>query len=225
MKLLADITKWLGAVIGAWYGWVGASATAGIVGFGQGMGWWGSPGKRIYFGLLVVGSVVSAFQAWRKEYSGRLVEQERRLAWETRFNNEEPRIMFGLLAPMNWNNLDILGEFVFTVTNYGKRPALYVKIEPLKSPSENFTIDFGPLDVLPPDSRYRAIQHAIDDGNKRSELDKRKLWEFFHNCPIENRTVETFDVFIKFKDRDEDKQTVAKMQFDLNSKELTILPH
>ena len=68
MELIRDFGKWMIAVVRAWYGWVGASATVGLVGFGQGMGWWESPGKRVYISLLVVGFVSSMFQAWRPEW-------------------------------------------------------------------------------------------------------------------------------------------------------------
>lgn len=68
MDLARDLTRWTSAVFKAWYGWVGASATAGVVGFGQGMGWWESPGRQTYFALLVAGLLVSLFEAWRKEH-------------------------------------------------------------------------------------------------------------------------------------------------------------
>jgi hypothetical protein len=75
MKLLSHFAKWMAAVLSTWYGWVGASATAGLVGFGQGLGWWGSPGKRTYIGLLIIGFVISVFGAWRKQYI--IAEQEK----------------------------------------------------------------------------------------------------------------------------------------------------
>jgi hypothetical protein len=68
MDFFRHLGKWLAAVFRAWYGWVGASATAGMVGFGQGMKWWESPGKPVYIGLLIVGLAISMFQAWRGEH-------------------------------------------------------------------------------------------------------------------------------------------------------------
>jgi hypothetical protein len=77
MQLVGDFTRWLAAVISAWYGWVGASATAGLVGFGQGMGWWGSPGRQTYVALFVLGLVISVFQAWRKQYTTAVDEKKK----------------------------------------------------------------------------------------------------------------------------------------------------
>lgn len=68
MELFTHLRHWLVAVFSAWYGWVGASATVGIVGFGQGMDWWTAPPKAVYISLLVFGLSISMFQAWRKEH-------------------------------------------------------------------------------------------------------------------------------------------------------------
>ena len=151
-------------------------------------------------------------------------EQQSRVACEKRLNDEAPKIIFGLLYPMDWTALDSSGEFVFSLTNCGKRPATFVHIEPIKSVSENFTIDFQTEDILAPNSVYRPVSHSIDDGRTKKTLDKRQLWEFLHNHPI-GQDVQVFDVTIRFRDFQDDKRVVAEMQFDSNTRELTILPH
>jgi hypothetical protein len=58
-----DIWKWLIDVCRAWYGWVGGSATMGIVGLGQILDLWPAPPKWLYYVFLGVGLLVSVFQA------------------------------------------------------------------------------------------------------------------------------------------------------------------
>jgi hypothetical protein len=69
MAIIEDFLLWLVAVAKNWYGYVGGSATAGMVGLGPVFGWWESPGPRTYTVLIVIGVVVSMFQAWHKEHS------------------------------------------------------------------------------------------------------------------------------------------------------------
>ena len=161
--------------------------------------------------------LVAAFLAWNDEHQARNTA-------ENRLQDEQPVILFGLLAEPDWGTLDTFGEYVFTLTNLGKRHATHVQIEPITSVSEVFTVRFQCEDVLLADGHYRPIQHEIDSGTKRGTLDKRMLWEFLHNCPVE-RQVETFTVTVKFRDMNEDKQISTTMIFDLNSKKLTIVPH
>jgi hypothetical protein len=68
MSIFVDVREWIIAVIKAWYGWVGASATAGFLGVGQNLGWW-SPTGHTYWWLIGCGFVVSMFQAWRGEHT------------------------------------------------------------------------------------------------------------------------------------------------------------
>jgi hypothetical protein len=162
--------------------------------------------------------VVAAFLSWNEEHNARVQA-------ETQLDDQRPRIMFGLLTAPDWTTLDVVGEYVFTLRNYGKRPATYVSVQPLVSSSGNFTIHFEELDVLPPNGHYRAIRHDVDDGQRRWVLDKRKLWEFFHNRPLEDPPIQKFDIVISFRDVVEHEPTTAQMEFDINTRKITILPH
>lgn len=64
---LREAQDWLIAVFKAWYGWVGASATAGMLGLAQGLHLW-QPDRRVYLGLMIIGLFVSCFLSWADEY-------------------------------------------------------------------------------------------------------------------------------------------------------------
>jgi hypothetical protein len=165
----------------------------------------------------VVFFYVAAFLAWREEYI-------KRLQAEKQLNDEEPRVIFGLVNPLiEWSSLVGSGEYVFTLTNCGKRPATYVRVQPVTSLAGTFTIYFEDRDVLRPDGHYQPIKHEISDGNKTAVLDKKMLWDFLHNNPAERQTIE-FDVIVRFKDGQDAKEIKFKMQFDLNSKKFSIVP-
>jgi hypothetical protein len=66
MSQIRAIPRWLWAVLTSWYGWVGGSSTAGLVGLGQSAGWW-NPTPRNYLWLIAAGFVISMFQAWYRE--------------------------------------------------------------------------------------------------------------------------------------------------------------
>jgi hypothetical protein len=169
---------------------------------------------------------VACFLSWNDEHAGRVIA-------EATLHDERPKVMFGVLVPILPSPVPTLtipdstaaGEYMFTLTNCGRRPATFVHVNPLSSVSGNFTIYFDDLDVLPPNNHYKAIRHEIDDGQARWSLDNGMLWQFFHNCPIENRTVHSFNVVVNYRDGSETRQTIAKMDFDLEHKRITIRPH
>lgn len=161
---------------------------------------------------------VACFLSWKDQYRGRAIA-------EKKLFDEQPRVMFGLLGQPDWREINTPGEYVFTLTNCGRRPATFVKVNPVSSPSESFTMYFDGVDVLPPDNHYRCIRHEVDDGKARLSLDKSMLWQFFHNCPVDDRTVQHFNVVVDYRDGSDYKQTVAKMDFDLDTKRVNILPH
>lgn len=162
--------------------------------------------------------LVAAFLAWNDEHKGKI-------AAELQLKDEEPKVMFGLLSPVDWTNLDSFGEYVFTVTNYGKRPARYLQIQPVDSAAGVFRLNFEETDILLAGGQYHCIQHWVSEGTVTgTPLDKRKLWEFFHNCDLRLKAVQ-FDVLISFTDMQEKKQVRAIMRFDLATKKLGIDPH
>jgi len=162
--------------------------------------------------------VVAGFLAWNDEHRERMTAEQQ-------LRDEEPKIMFSLLSEPDWTSLDSFGEYVFTVTNYGKRPARYLRIEPIDSVAGVFRLNFQDTDILPGDGHYRAIQHWISEGTVNgAPLDKRKLWEFFHNCDIRLKAAQ-FDVLIDFIDMQDRKQVRAIMRFDLDTKKLSIDQH
>lgn len=164
---------------------------------------------------------VASFGAWNEEHQARLKEQARRLEVEKRLADEEPKIVLGLFPTPDWTDLDSQTGFLLKLTNYGKRPAINVRVKPIRSKAGILMMHFEEKDVLPADSIYHPIAHGIIDGKGINSQGRRALWEFFHNCSAE-QTTEVFDVLIRFVDLGEEKQASSKLQFDLNTKQLTI---
>ena len=163
------------------------------------------------------------FRAWESEHCGKIDAETRLAEAEKRFTDQAPKIMFGLLGPVDWSSLDLTGEYVFTLTNYGKRPATYVKVSPIKSQAGIMTIYFQDQDILRPDGHYQPVAHEIEDGQTKTKLSKRKLWDFLHNCSSIVQE-EDFEIEVTFKDMGEEKRMLARMRFDLNTKNLSVLP-
>jgi hypothetical protein len=176
------------------------------------------PGKvqerLIFWASVRIAFVISAGIAW-------WIEHEARVEAERKIEDEEPKIIFGLLGSIDWTNVDSFGEYVFTLTNYGKRPAIYTQVQPVRSYAGVLTLHFQNLDILPGDGHYHPIQHWIAHGTTTSVLDKRKLWEFLRNCPAHQKT-EEFDIVINFKDMQEQKEQKARMRLDLATMKLSI---
>jgi hypothetical protein len=63
----ADLFRWVGAVLKAWYGWLPSSAIAALVGYLQVLEVW-HPSRRTYVLILATGVGVSLFEAWRIEH-------------------------------------------------------------------------------------------------------------------------------------------------------------
>ena len=89
MTWIRELAEWIWAVIKAWYGWVGASATVGLVSFGQGMGWWRSPGRHVYVGLLAAGFIWSVFTAWVKEHRDKLALMSPKMVFVGSYSSAE----------------------------------------------------------------------------------------------------------------------------------------
>jgi hypothetical protein len=141
MRIVREIGLWMWAVISAWYGWVGASATAGMIGFGQGMKWWESPSKSAYIAIIVSGFVISVFQAWVLEHRSAdvLANKVEELTWP----DNRPMLSFDhwgriepkFLAPDSQNNPSLLAQYGFYVKNDGG-VALEVAIQQFRITSE-----------------------------------------------------------------------------------------
>jgi hypothetical protein len=132
MALLREIGTWLRDVFLAWYGWVGGSATAGIIGFGPEVGWWAPPPKQMYVGLLVLGLLISLFQAWRREF-------RRAKEIEQKHFDEQPRFS---IRPVNfvdgaedwYQQRDGNGTMVqFVLQHYGGRIPENIRFDPVTS--------------------------------------------------------------------------------------------
>lgn len=152
MTLIRDFGKWMAAVFKEWYGWVGASATAGLVGFGQGIGWWGSPGKRIYISLLVIGFIISTFGAWRDEHIA--AEKAKRKVYDGR-----PRISLEA-APYSgaeWKTAD----YIFWIQNVGDRAAREIRFAPIQSRSGKWCLRLDTVGTLIPKHRP-PLGFAVD---------------------------------------------------------------
>ena len=121
---MREIRLWMSAVISAWYGWVGASATAGMISFGQSMKWWQSP-KSAYIAIIVTGFIISVFQAWVLEHrrANVLAKKAEELTWP----NDRPKISFDhwgriepkFLATGSQNNPLLLAQYGFYLKNDG----------------------------------------------------------------------------------------------------------
>ena len=114
-----------------------------------------STAYRILFGVLgAIAAVATCYRLWAKEYVRAEAEQQSRVACEKRLNDEAPKIIFGLLYPMDWTALDSSGEFVFSLTNCGKRPATFVHNRADK-------IGFRKLHNRFPNGRYSCAKQLL----------------------------------------------------------------
>jgi len=223
MKLMGDIVRWAGAVVSAWYGWVGASATVGLVGFGQSMNWWESPGKRFYIVLLIVGFVISVFGGWRKQY--RVAEEAKAKVYDGR-----PIIVLEVNAQPSIAKLDGPPESKydapeFGLHNGGQRTARFVTIKPFESTLGNYHIRFQTVVSLEP-GQHRYINFAVDDSP--TETDKGELaWRFLHDNP-DGSVFVWYDTTIDFRDAGESAmQDTVRLAFEIASSHLypTAVPY
>lgn len=151
MDMLSAIWEWVCAVLSAWYGWVGGSATAGMVGFGQSVGWW-NPNKRYYIWLIVFGFLVSMFQAWHSENISKKDAEKKTKAIEKKIDDGRPRI--SLKATDNeesaqfWKGGNV--SFAFWVENFGERVARSVRFSPIPSKDGKLTLQLDELPLLNP---------------------------------------------------------------------------
>lgn len=142
MQIIRELGLWMWSVISAWYGWVGASATAGMIGFGQGMRWWDSPSKKVYIRLILAGFVMSVFQSWVREHRKgvALTNDLDKLTWP----DDRPKLSFHhwgkvepqFLSPDARDNPFQLAQHGFYLSNDGG-VALDIKVS-------NFPIDSDP---------------------------------------------------------------------------------
>jgi hypothetical protein len=164
---------------------------------------------------------VAAFLAWNEEHLARIKA-------EKQLKDEEPKIIFALLAnDIDWSNINSGQEYVFTVTNIGKRIATHVEIQSLESRNGMYRIHFEKLTVLRGDGHYYSLSHEIEHGTTKAERDKWLLWDFLHDFPQggPQPQMETFNLAIKFKDSGEDRQKSAIMRFNLDTKKLSVDPN
>jgi hypothetical protein len=223
MKLLTDIGNWMWAVLSAWYGWVGASATAGLVGFGQGMGWWESPGKKVYIALLAIGLVISMFSAWRKEHS---IAQEA----TGKLYDGRPVIMLEVLGQPAAMDVDpshnprrlTFRPPAFGLYNCGGRTARFIHVQPLTSKLGNYQMYFQDLTSLEP-GPHRPIGFRVNNsGWSGAGLSNAEIaWDFFHDNPVESDPLENpalvwYDTPITFRDAgDAAMKDIVRLAFDL----------
>ena len=221
MKLLTAFARWIAAVVSTWYGWVGASATAGLVGFGQGLGWWESPGKRTYVVLLVIGFIISVFGAWHKQYM--IAEEALGKVYDGR-----PIIVLEILGQPSASKTNPLPESkydapVFGLHNCGNRTARFVNIEPLKSILGDHSIHFQSLVSLEP-GQHCPISFAVDDTRR---ADAELTWKFLHDNPLESALV-WYDTKINFRDAGESAMAeTVRLAFDVETEYLytTAVPY
>jgi hypothetical protein len=214
MKLISEFGAWVWSVFSAWYGWVGASATAGLVGFGQGMGWWGSPGKRTYIALLIIGFLVSVFVAWRRQY---IIAEDAK----AKVYNGRPIIVLEVLKqpafvpgnPPRYENPQ------FRLRNCGDRTARFLNIEPVPSTLGTHQMRFNDLVTLEP-QQPRNVRFIIDDN---PDTDNGGFaWTFFHDNPIETVLV-FYDITIHFRDAGESgMEEIVRLRFDVETKALDV---
>lgn len=175
------------------------------------------PPRSLFWSCTWIAFVVSAAILWCLEY-------REKKSLKKQIADEEPKLMFGVCAGIDWSILESRNEYVFTLRNYGHRPALYVQIEPLKSAGEQYTLLFEKSDIVLASSVNHVIAHEVDDGTTKTTLYKRSLWDFLHNGPAEQKVSE-FDVTINYKDMQEQRKKLVHMRFDKETKELSIDPH
>jgi hypothetical protein len=144
MAFWRELGIWVKDLFRAWYGWVGGSATMGIVGLGQILGLWSAPQKQVYYLLFACGFLVSVFQAWQSEYH-RASEAERK------YRDDQPRFS---IRPVNlvdsaegwYQQRDGNGTMVqFILEHYGGRVPENIRFDPVPSLGGLFSLRFSEL--------------------------------------------------------------------------------
>lgn len=222
MKLLIDIRKWLVAVLSAWYGWFGASATVGIVSVGHEMQWWPAPTKKAYLVLMLIGLVISLFLAWRTEH----IRAEEATA---KLHDGRPIIMLEVFRqPVQTKSSDEELRWIapsFTLFNCGGRTARFLRVESITSWLGSYKMYFSDMPSLQPGERkdisFRVNSSDWDDGEM--------AWKFLNDNykdpsnPLCDAAVVWYDPKIEFRDTGESQMTdIVRLMFDVESEYLHV---
>jgi hypothetical protein len=224
MRLLRDLATWAASVLRAWYGWVGASATVGIVGFGQGMGWWGTPPKSVYVWLLVTGIMISMFQAWRKEHVKVEDATNEKAALESKYFDQRPQLSFeahSVEGPNAW--FEHPNPVVFTIHNLSGRPPTSIYFEPIRSINGKYSLQFDSLPHI--DSKgFEGVGFEVNeigatplsaaDRETTSRYKKIMLRDnFLDDSPNEFIELE-YELICHFRDGEEERSRSFRLVFD-----------
>jgi len=223
MKLLKNLLNWVMAVGRAWYGWVGASATVGIVGFGQGMGWWSAPSKSVYVALLIAGLTISMFQAWRTERINADQAHDEARRMENKYFDERPKLGLDILSPEGMKDWQERGPGAqIYLRHLGGRIATSVRFDPLISKMGKYCLLFDPLPHIDPQVRNSLIYDVqnvgasslgYQDRDKIGDISKEPLRLFVLDSPSEPICVE-YTLRIHYKDNDEKRSHQFHLRFD-----------
>lgn len=194
-KNVFSFVEWAVSVLRAWYGWVGGSALAGLIGLGHSMGWW-TPTRRAYLWLVAVGFVFSMFESWRKEKTAREEANQKLGAAEKRIDDGRPRINVEVHMPDDWSVPEgSCGPF--WIKNYGGRPARMIKFDPIPAKSLNLSLELQEIPLLSLSERPPVAWNFgsyVDAGVNR-------LRYFFKDNPSGRGTL-TYPIRITFLDVD-----------------------
>lgn len=231
MKLFLHLRDWLVSVLSAWYGWVGASATVGLVGFGQGMEWWSAPPKWVYVSLLIFGLSVSMFQAWRKEHCEVEEIHEKMEDLSTKYFDERPQLMLGVISCVGdkqWAEQagSRNSPVHFYLQHLSGRPATEVHFDPIFSESGKFEIRFNPVGCVTGPVRS-SMDYSVWENKMEPDPPTIEsvgwgclLRYFFYDCDWAVR-LHPFEVTVRFRDRDDYRMQKFRIVFD--AKEYKVL--
>ncbi|WP_044176528.1 hypothetical protein [Granulicella mallensis] len=223
MKTINQVRVWVIAVLSAWYGWVGASATVGIVGFGQGMQWWSSPPKTVYVSLLVLGLSISTFQAWRIEFLKGEAAKESVKELEQRYFDERPKLSLDIGSAegeRSW--METSSPVQFYIHHLCGRIPTDVRFDPIISKLGKFSLCFDELPHI--DSRARnTLTFDIQsvgypslgqvDRSKIGNIGSTMFRQFLRDYPNETTEME-YELTARYKDGGEDLNHVFSIRFD-----------
>lgn len=217
--MVRDIITWVVAVVRAWYGWVGASATVGLVSFGQGMGWWGTPSKGVYLAILITGLAISMFHAWRSEHSALCISQSEKSALQAAYFNECPRLGLEILGPKGpsaWR--DALGREAcwFWLQHLEGRTPRSLRFDSIPSKCGRFTLDFEAVPYLEPAPQRTALIYHIrevgrpalnaHDMDRIGNIEAKMLGKFLDDSPPELLELH-YVLTARFKDKANEELT------------------
>jgi hypothetical protein len=170
--------------------------------------------RALFAALAVMAGLVTCYRVWATEYD-RAEEAKAKL-----YDGRPIIVLEVLIQPLPLRPNPMPGERYrapeFSLRNVGQRTARFVKIEPITSRLNNYTMHFEELVALEPGS-HRDIGFTVNDSRWS---DGEMAWKFLTDNPLEAALV-SYDTPIRFRDAGESvMEDVVRLAFDIESKVL-----